>query len=106
MLTDKINYFYDRIFTMKRFLAIVLISMFAVMMFSGCQEANSSASDRKVKLVQNENFRLQNVIKEKDTEIASLEATIAKREKEIAKLKADAAMAAEKFIEILKKSQK
>ena len=90
---------------MKRLVTIVLISMFVVIAFSGCQEGNSSTS-RKMKLVQNENFKLNNTIKAKDAEIASLQGVILERENEIKKLKADSAMAAEKFIEIMKNVQK
>jgi hypothetical protein len=106
MRTLKINYFYIRTITMTRLLTIVLISMFLVITFSGCQEETSSATGRKTKLVQNENFRLNNVIKEKDAEIAALKAEIVERDKKIEKITSDAATAADKFIEIMRAKQK
>ncbi len=91
---------------MKRLVTIVLISMFLIITFSGCQEGTSSASDRQVKLLQNENFNLQNIIKAKDTEIAGLQAKIVECEKNILKIKAGAVKSAEAFMEMMQNIQK
>lgn len=75
---------------MKKNISILLVTavcVISMILIAGCQEENTPAQERKVKL---ENFELKNTIKQKDAEIKELKGQLADSEKARDRLQAGA----------------
>lgn len=96
-----INFFKIGQLNMKKISILLTISMLSVIALSGCQEAETPTSNRQARLIGNENLKLHNTIKDKDAEIAALQAKIVDLEKKIVESKTQTMSAGVGFMEMV-----